>query len=101
MVMNGGGSNLMVEVLQQRYRLMWAVISDSAVCHSTQRTQVQTLPEEITTTSSATQFPIKELHCFGHGLNPATFPQETPGRRKLECASDQLMWTSLANDWRN
>ncbi|KAL4576437.1 hypothetical protein LXL04_012530 [Taraxacum kok-saghyz] len=43
----------------------WAVTSDRAVCHSTQRTRVQTLPEEITTAFSSTQFSIKGLHCFG------------------------------------
>lgn len=41
--------------------------SNRTLCHNTQRTWVQSLPEEITTTSLATQFPIKGLHCFGHG----------------------------------
>ncbi|KAL4574639.1 hypothetical protein LXL04_021475 [Taraxacum kok-saghyz] len=57
----------------------WAVTSDMAVCHSTQRTRVQTLPEEITTASSATQFPINGLHCFGRGLNLTPFPQKPLG----------------------
>ncbi|KAL4574397.1 hypothetical protein LXL04_021226 [Taraxacum kok-saghyz] len=57
----------------------WTVTSDRAVCHSTQRTRVQTLPEEITTASSATQFPIKGLHCFRRGLNLTPFPQKPLG----------------------
>ncbi|KAL4583121.1 hypothetical protein LXL04_007685 [Taraxacum kok-saghyz] len=76
--------------------LNWAVTSDKAVCHSTQRTRVQTLPEEITTTSSATQFPIKGFLLLWTRFEPDTIPAETPGRGKLECASDQLNWTSLA-----
>ena len=43
-----------------------AVTFDRAVCHSTQQTRVRSLPEEITTSSSATQFSIKGLHCFIH-----------------------------------
>ncbi|KAL4584214.1 hypothetical protein LXL04_008806 [Taraxacum kok-saghyz] len=59
--------------------ITWTVTSDRAVCRSTQRTRVQTLPEEITTASLATQFPIKGLHCFGRGLNLAPFPQKPLG----------------------
>ncbi|KAL4591740.1 hypothetical protein LXL04_004711 [Taraxacum kok-saghyz] len=37
----------------------WTVTSDRAVCHSIQRIWVRSLPEEITTASSATKFPKK------------------------------------------
>ncbi|KAL4579409.1 hypothetical protein LXL04_015554 [Taraxacum kok-saghyz] len=81
------------------YRLSWsktwAVTSDRAVCHSSQRTQVQTLSEEITTASSATQIPIKGVSLLWTRFEPGNIPPETPMRGKLECASDQLIWTSF------
>ncbi|KAL4571532.1 hypothetical protein LXL04_018292 [Taraxacum kok-saghyz] len=75
----------------------WAVTSDRAVCHSTQRTRVQTLPEEITTTSILSN-PVshKGASLLWTRFEPGTIPPETPGRGKLECDSDQLIWTSLA-----
>ncbi|KAL4583082.1 hypothetical protein LXL04_007646 [Taraxacum kok-saghyz] len=69
--------------LNEDLKLKSAMTSDRAVCHSTQRTRVQTLPEEITT-SSATQFPIKRAALLWTRFEPDTIPSETPGRRKLD-----------------
>ncbi|KAL4584491.1 hypothetical protein LXL04_009093 [Taraxacum kok-saghyz] len=49
------------------------VTSDRTVCHSIQQTRVRSHPKEITTTSSATQFPIKEFHCFEHEFKSTPF----------------------------
>ncbi|KAL4580230.1 hypothetical protein LXL04_016416 [Taraxacum kok-saghyz] len=65
---------------ERRFGVLGSDIRSGNICHSTQRTQVRSLSEEITTASSATQFPIKWVSLLWTRTELDTIPPETPGR---------------------